>query len=314
MTWSYSRWLAWFAVCSCVIGCRSRIAASPTTLPTLRERANAPRPAEQRDGASTLVEPVPSLVAAAARGPGWLGIGMAAAPIGVRVTKVVRRSPAALAGVLLEDRIVAVDGLPVTTPPTVSARVGASTSGATLLLSLQRNGVALSLPVTLAPRPELDDILRLDLLGEKAPEWKRLVAVAGAKSELAQYTGNVVVLDFWATWCGPCRMTLPRLSDLYNRYAPEGLAVVGVSTEELSKVASFAVKAGLSYPLLVDEQSETSRLYGVSSLPSMILIDRSGIVREVFVGVPQPLQLEHRIRELLASSPQGARLSPQPQP
>jgi thiol-disulfide isomerase/thioredoxin len=114
--------------------------------------------------------------------------------------------------------------------------------------------------------------------------------------------GRVVVLDFWATWCGPCRMVVPKLDDLQARYGAQGLSVLGVSTEDAQDVASFAQRMSIRYTIGVDRRSETTRSYGVSSLPTVILIDKRGVVRDVDIGYDssRDTRLEATIRSLLS--------------
>jgi thiol-disulfide isomerase/thioredoxin len=113
-----------------------------------------------------------------------------------------------------------------------------------------------------------------------------------------------VLVDFWATWCGPCRFVAPKLSTLQSRYGAQGLSVVGVSTEDAQDVALFAERTAMGYPVGSDAHGETTRSYGVSSLPTMVLIDKRGVVRDVSIGYDpgEDARLEQSIRSLLAES------------
>ena len=87
-----------------------------------------------------------------------------------------------------------------------------------------------------------------------------------------------------ATWCAPCRVVVPKLGALQGRYGAQGLSVVGVSTEDAQDVALFAQRASMPYPVGVDRHAETTRSYGVVSLPTLVIIDRRGVVRDVAIG------------------------------
>ncbi|HEX3344067.1 MAG TPA: TlpA disulfide reductase family protein, partial [Polyangiaceae bacterium] len=111
-----------------------------------------------------------------------------------------------------------------------------------------------------------------------------------------------VLLDFWATWCGPCRLMSSSLGALQSRYAAQGVRVVGLSTEDEQRVASFARRTSMPYPVASDQDAETSRAYGIVSLPTVVVIDRRGVVRDVAIGYDgsSPARLERVVQQLLA--------------
>ncbi len=126
-------------------------------------------------------------------------------------------------------------------------------------------------------------------------------AVAEPQVRLQSLRGSVVLLDFWATWCGPCRAELPILASLHRRYEARGLRVVGVNVDEggPSLVPQFQRHFGLGYTLVYDDRGEASRLFGVQGLPTLVLIDRSGEVRLRHAGGISEDDLAHAIEQVL---------------
>lgn len=245
----------------------------------------------------------------------WLGVQMdAGSDIGVTVERVVRGSPAEKAGLKQGDRIVGIDGAKTTAPAQVTRAVGLHKVGDTVTVEYERRGSATTATVVLAQRPSGDDILKMDLVGAPAPAWTKVAALGSAPSSIAQLRGRVVLLDFWASWCGPCRMLAPRLSALKEKLGAQGLTVVGITTDEAEKAAVFAERHQMRYGVVVDKDGDTSRAYGVSALPTMILIDKKGIVREVFIGYDPSgdARLEATLRMLLAEA--GPAPTPLPPP
>jgi peroxiredoxin len=120
------------------------------------------------------------------------------------------------------------------------------------------------------------------LLGAEAPDFV-LKSLAGKNLRLSEYRGEVVMLSFWATWCGDCRAQLEELGDMRDRYQDAGIELLAVSLDQNARQAG-EVTAGVSFPVLHDPAGDVGRLYDVERMPVMVLIDRGGVVREVFEG------------------------------
>jgi thiol-disulfide isomerase/thioredoxin len=125
------------------------------------------------------------------------------------------------------------------------------------------------------------------LVGKPAPGFQ-IPAVSRAVGDvsLEQYRGKVVLLDFWATWCGPCLAIMPHIDELQKKYRDKGLVVIGITTEDPKVVDGWKESTGrtVSYELLADLSAQANRDYGVTNLPTTVLIGRDGKVRHVEVG------------------------------
>ena len=123
-----------------------------------------------------------------------------------------------------------------------------------------------------------------DLTGQDAPDFV-LKSSTGENLRLSEYRGDVVMINFWATWCGPCRQEMPLLDDLYTRYSRVGFNLLGVNIDDDSRRAMQMVEElGVNFPVLFDESKEVSRLYQVEAMPVTVLVDREGTVRHVHHG------------------------------
>ena len=112
-----------------------------------------------------------------------------------------------------------------------------------------------------------------------------LTSSAGQDVSLAQYKGQVVMLNFWASWCGPCRQEMPLLESIYKKYNKMGFTLIGVNVEPNSQAANEWLKATpVSFPILYDKDSKVSKLYDVAGMPSTVIIDRSGNLRVLHRG------------------------------
>ena len=123
-----------------------------------------------------------------------------------------------------------------------------------------------------------------DMEGQKAPDFA-LKSSTGENLRLSEYRGDVVMINFWATWCGPCRQEMPLLDELYNRYQRVGFNLLGVNIDDDSgRAMQMAEELGIDFPVLFDARKEVSRLYDVEAMPVTVLVDREGRVRYVHHG------------------------------
>jgi len=120
--------------------------------------------------------------------------------------------------------------------------------------------------------------------GGRAPAFS-LASRAGSQVSLAQYKGQVVMINFWASWCGPCRQEMPLLESIYKKYSKMGFTLIGVNVEPDSNAANEWLKATpVSFPILYDKDSKVSKLYDVEGMPSTVIIDRTGKLRKLHRG------------------------------
>jgi thiol-disulfide isomerase/thioredoxin len=117
---------------------------------------------------------------------------------------------------------------------------------------------------------------------------------------LDEYLGSVVVVNFWAIWCAPCRAEVPALETAHRRYRDQGVVILTVNVSEgSSEILSFAQKQGLTLPLLRDSQQRAMKTYDVSMLPTTLFIDRQGKTRLRQVGAMSEAFIERQIESLL---------------
>jgi len=162
---------------------------------------------------------------------------------------------------------------------------------------------------------------RTALAGRPGPQLRYAHAfnLPGARKDLPA-AGRVTILDFWATWCPPCREQMPHLERVFREGGGRGLDVVGVTTfyegesaeerrEELRGVESFVSELGISYPIVVAETRSSHDAYGISAIPTAVLVDRDGTVLEYALGADQADAMARRAIERLES---GSQTTPRP--
>jgi thiol-disulfide isomerase/thioredoxin len=240
-------------------------------------------------------------------GPGWLGIAMekSKGPPGVVVTHVIKGSPALKSGLLEGDRVVKIDSLPVAAPAEVSAKVAAKGAGKPLAVQLVRGGKVVDVSVLLAARPSSDQIFRMDLIGEKLPNLPALTVASGpGPAAYPALTGHVVLLDLFATWCGPCLQLGPYYNSFHGKYGTQGLTVLAVSSEAPAILAGWSAKNSVSYTVASDPSDTLGGRLAAPAIPASVLVDKHGVVREVALGFdPQQVKRTEQLIQALLKEP-----------
>jgi len=150
------------------------------------------------------------------------------------------------------------------------------------------------------------------LIGKPAPPFS-LEALAGKKVSLDDYKGKAVLINFWATWCGPCKIETPWLVDLRNQYAPKGFEILGVSTDELDRsdakmfgsekkeISDFVQKMHMPYPVLIEGDSISKPFGGLDAMPTSFFVDRNGKIVAATMGISSKDDIEVNIKKALGS-------------
>lgn len=150
------------------------------------------------------------------------------------------------------------------------------------------------------------------LTGKPAPAFT-LPDLEGKKVSLANYRGKALLINFWATWCGPCKIETPWLVELRNKYAPRGFEVIGIDSEgddakpgsaaftkDKEAIGKFVAQEKVPYPVLVDGDSISKPYGGLDDLPTSFFVDRKGKIVAAQVGIDSESELEGKIKQALA--------------
>lgn len=215
--------------------------------------------------------------------PMWIGVFFE--PGSAKIAQVIPTSPAEKAGLVEGDEIFAFDHQVVHDGKEVTARVQAASGD--IDLGIKRGAAPHTIRIHLEPRPPIDG-LSMALLDHPAPPL-RLPKYRGGSFFLGDQLGKIVVLDFWATWCGPCLQQMPLLMDLQRKY-PD-VVVVGINGED-NKALDEVVGDHAPYTIALDEEQSSWRKYFVVALPTTFVIDPQGIIRHVELGLGDPAAIE----------------------
>jgi peroxiredoxin len=148
-----------------------------------------------------------------------------------------------------------------------------------------------------------DKITEGSFKGKAAPDFS-LQTLDGKTLKLSDLRGKAVVLNFWATWCSPCKAEMPWFVDFQKQYGPEGLQIVGVAMDDSAKdeIAKFAKDMGVNYPVVLGKETLADQYGGVEFLPTTFYIDRSGNIQERVFGIVDRRDAESSLKKALASA------------
>jgi len=137
-----------------------------------------------------------------------------------------------------------------------------------------------------------------------APDFS-LEALNGKTTKLSDFRGKAVLLNFWATWCGPCKIEMPWFVDLQKEYGSQGLQIVGVAMDDASKedIAKFAKDMGVNYPILIGKEAVGDEYGGVPALPESFLIARDGRIVDRIIGLRGKAEIEDAVKKALDTRP-----------
>ena len=151
-------------------------------------------------------------------------------------------------------------------------------------------------------------------VGKPAPDFV-LPDLADRTVRLSDYRGKVVFLNFWATWCKPCREEMPSMEVLYKNFEKDGFVVLAVSIDRVTTkkdIPPFIKSMNLTFPVLVDSWGQTDKRYKLMGVPETYIIDQHGVLREKVIGPRDWTRLDslNVVRNLLKTAPQSARTTP----
>jgi cytochrome c biogenesis protein CcmG/thiol:disulfide interchange protein DsbE len=146
--------------------------------------------------------------------------------------------------------------------------------------------------------------LQGNVVGKEAPDFE-LETLDGKKVRLSEFRGKAVALNFWATWCEPCKVEMPWMIEFQNKYRPEGLEVVGVAMEDTDKkdIEKFVKDMGVNYLILLGKESVGDQYGGILGLPTTFYIGRDGKIVEQQAGLISKSEIEDHVKKALASGP-----------
>ncbi len=147
----------------------------------------------------------------------------------------------------------------------------------------------------------LSPLVGAEAINVPAPDFT-LESRSGENLRLEDHRGEVVMLNFWASWCGPCRQEMPLMDGLYSQYKDLGFTILAVNVDENREEAHrFLDKVPVNYPILYDPESSVSELYEVQAMPTTVMIDRDGKARYLHYGYQPGYEddYEQQIRELV---------------
>src|SRR6266702_4404919 len=170
-----------------------------------------------------------------------------------------------------------------------------------LILNLAAAGLVGCNSHSASPPPPKENVIAAGEIGSRLPDFL-VKDLQGREVSSADLRGKVVLIDFWATWCQPCKKEMPGYQKLLDRYGSRGFAIIGFKLDNMMDAEDplrFAKKIGVRYPLVVAADDLTQKFGGIVGIPTTMLYDRQGVLREKVIGFEYTDVIESKIKPLL---------------
>lgn len=230
----------------------------------------------------------------------WLGISFQKHEYSDRIELLVKgihpESGAISTGISTGDIITHLGGVKLKTNADISGAIKGKKTGDKIKVVFLHEGKTKQADVVLTERPENISSLMGSAIGSKAIEFGNNFY---ANAEKRNKKPKATLLDFWATWCGACKQSMPTLHELYKTYAGQGLEIIGISSETSDKLAKFQQQFPSPYPMYRDAKQEMWSRYKISAIPTLILLDDNGYILKIWVGIRSEKALRDAVVEAL---------------
>jgi thiol-disulfide isomerase/thioredoxin len=212
----------------------------------------------------------------------WMGIAIGENPNGVGVNEAIAGTPAAKAGIKRGDIIKKIDSTPMINPKQLIEYIQSKGVGNDVIVELERDNKLVSITLKLEARPDELELVRKKLIGKSFPDFK--LATMSGKSHLTKkdIENTVTVIEFWATWCGPCVASHKKLSKFAEDHP--SIKILAISNEKIDLVKAYNKKANPKFTILQESDSTIARFFMVSAIPTTAVIDKSGVIRFITIG------------------------------
>lgn len=214
----------------------------------------------------------------------WIGITLDQEYKGILIKSVMSGMPGEEGGLIAGDEVIAVDSKKVTNLNEFGSTIRSYGVGTFIELHILRKGVAQTRRIKLAARPDALAMLNNQLMGKPLPSFNLKAIPGGSQAASESFKGKVLLIEFWATWCAPCRLTQPLLSEFARANKDKGIQVIGISDEDEATVRDYVKKENPAYLILNDPSHATHDKFLVTGLPTFVVVNKKGTIISASIG------------------------------